>query len=497
MLITEVIIPPDRQRSSAVADETLLSSIDKYGLINAIVVKTDGTLVSGERRLDAHKQLKKEFIEVKIFEELSNLDAFQIELQENIARKQLTWQEECRAVHKFHLLKVEAAQPPAPPWTHQGTATELGFSHSWVSKLIIIAEELETEGPAGDIANAATQNGAFNLITKRAERAKAAAQARGLLALDNIDERLGDPNASASAKTDALMAKLTKPIQEITAAPGAGSGPASIIEQGREAVRLLKNSAPNAATPSDDRIICTDFVSWAAKYSGPKFDVIHCDFPYGKNHSGSRTRQTGKATTLPTYQDTSDILWTLLSAFLTHQDNFINEKAHLIFWFDMGNYSSIISAFGDAGWKLTQPFPLIWTKAYRGTAADTSRRPRHCYETALLFSRGDRKLIKLDNDHIAAQIEEKLHMSQKPEKALKHFLGMLINEYTAVLDPTCGSGSALSAALSLGAERVLGIEIDRSNADVATTIINRRANTQLRLDLQAAAASPAAPTSSH
>jgi len=50
---------------------------------------------------------------------------------------------------------------------------------------------------------------------------------------------------------------------------------------------------------------------------------------------------------------------------------------------------------------------------------------------------------------------------------LKHFLEMLVDETTTVLDPTCGSGMALRVAEELGARRVLGLEIDPSHADTA------------------------------
>lgn len=129
--------------------------------------------------------------------------------------------------------------------------------------------------------------------------------------------------------------------------------------------------------------------------------------------------------------------------------------------------------FEAAGWKLAQPFPLIWTKGYQGVASDPRRRPRHCYETALLFSRGDRRLVKLDKDHFEAQVDEKLHLNQKPFSVLKHYLSLVVDEHTAVLDPTCGSGSALVAAMQLKSPRFLGLELDPANAEVARFLLKR------------------------
>jgi DNA modification methylase len=58
-------------------------------------------------------------------------------------------------------------------------------------------------------------------------------------------------------------------------------------------------------------------------------------------------------------------------------------------------------------------------------------------------------------------------MSEKPEPMLRHFFGMLVDENTVMLDPTCGSGSALRAAESLGAKYVLGLESNEEFADRA------------------------------
>lgn len=464
-LISEIIIPPERQREKAEADETLVNSIARSGLLNPIIIKADGTLVAGERRLDAHRKLNRAFIPVRIFEELPPIEAFLIELTENLARKQLTWQEECRAVHRYHLMQLEQFSG----WTQHGTASDLGLSPAWVSKLIVVAEEMAVEGDDGEVAGCTTHSGAYNLIINRAARAKAAAQSRGLIAIDSIDARLTSATATPEEKTAALLERLANP-EPVTE-------PKSLIEEGREAKRLLE-AAREEPDPTfrDERIINTDFIQWAADYNGPAFDVIHCDFPYGKDYKGSNTRKTGKASATPLYNDSADIYWELLRNFFLHQDRFATDRCHCIFWFDMMHYHETILAFEEAGWKLAQPYPLIWDKGHVGVASDPQRRPRHCYETALLFSRGDRRIVNLTNDIGAAPLEEgpKLHISQKPVAILKKWLSLVVDEHTAVLDPTCGSGSALIAALAVGAERVLGLELDTSNADVATALLKRK-----------------------
>jgi DNA modification methylase len=58
-------------------------------------------------------------------------------------------------------------------------------------------------------------------------------------------------------------------------------------------------------------------------------------------------------------------------------------------------------------------------------------------------------------------------MSVKPEPMLRHFFEMVVDSNTSMLDPTAGSGSALRAADSLKARRVVGIERDAEFAERA------------------------------
>ena len=53
-----------------------------------------------------------------------------------------------------------------------------------------------------------------------------------------------------------------------------------------------------------------------------------------------------------------------------------------------------------------------------------------------------------------------IHEHAKSEVALTHWFGMVVYEKTRMLDPTCGSGSAVRAATALGAEYSLGVERD-------------------------------------
>lgn len=450
-----------RQRQTLDKDiKQLAEQIDRAGLINAIVIHQDGRLVAGERRLEAHKILQRKKIRCTIFETLPPDEAFLIELQENMARRQLPWQDEARAVRDYH----ERKKGKHGGWTLMATAQDLGVSESVVQLRLAVAKYLTDP----EISACQTIQGAFNLLKGRAERAQAAAQNRGLQIAVVLPEI--QPAASREERTAYIENLISsKPLDEIRAEE---PDPFAILEAGKIAEESLKQQRE---TEEDDLspIIAGDFLEWVQGYDGPRFDVLHVDFPYGKGYTGANTRKTGRAHVAPRYADDPDVHWTLLEGLLEHQDKIAFPIAHCIYWFDMDNYAAIRESFERAGWTTVQPFPLIWGKPYEGVASDPKYRPRHCYETALLFSRGRRRLARLDQDFFIGRTDEKLHINQKPVDMLKHFLSLVVDEHSAVLDPTCGSGTALAAAKDLGAARILGLELDPANAEVARFVVNR------------------------
>ena len=465
--VAEVVVDREVRQRTLVKDlDQLCASIERDGLLHPITIHEDGRLVAGERRLEAHKKMGLVFIRAQIFEHLKPQDAYRIELQENLARKNLPWQDECRAVLVYHNMKNQVNNGL---WTIQGTATDLGISKSGAQRYLTVAGYLADS----EVMGASSIDGALNLIRGRAERATAAAAARGIeIATAHVAI---SKNATPEALTEHLAGFLTLDSSGEFATPPEDNM-FGAIEAGRVAevslqTALLQEQAADRGSP----IITGSFIEWAEKYDGPQFDVLHCDFPYGMDYAGSNTRSTVRAHIVPTYADSPDIMWELVETLLTWQDKLVHEVAHLMFWFDMRFYQPLVDTFSNSGWKMVQPHPLIWHKPYQGVASDVNRRPRHTYETALLLSRGDRKICKLDQDVFVGRTDEdeKLHLNQKPQNMLRHFLRLIVDKNTTVLDPTCGSGSALAAALQLGSPRVLGVELDAGNADVARHVVSR------------------------
>jgi DNA modification methylase len=217
-----------------------------------------------------------------------------------------------------------------------------------------------------------------------------------------------------------------------------------------------------------------DFHTWADTYSGPKFNLLHCDFPYGANFNSGP--QSGRDK-WETYADGEDVYWKLIDTLCTNLDKIMSVSGHLMFWLsaDVPIMFNTLRAFSEKAPGLRfHSKPLIWLKSDNvGILSDPQRWPRHIYETCLIASREDRKIIRAVSDAYSAPTDKAHHPSAKPEPVLRHFMGMFVDEQTRFFDPTAGGGSSLRAAESLGATTVLGLELSPEHASNANSAMRK------------------------
>lgn len=116
--ITDIIVKDGRQRSDMGDLEGLAESILKHGLMQPIILNRENVLIAGGRRLEAHKLNGMTHVDCMYRDELDELDLEELELEENIRRKQLTWQEENAATARLHKLR----QQRDPNWSQAQTA---------------------------------------------------------------------------------------------------------------------------------------------------------------------------------------------------------------------------------------------------------------------------------------------------------------------------------------------------------------------------------------
>lgn len=415
VFISDIIINrSDRLRQEFKPDrlEALAESIGRLGLIHFPVITREMELVSGETRLEAMKLLGWDRTTITWSDSLETDELLSIELEENVKRTDLTWQEQCDGVRRYHELQVRRE----PTWNHERTAAGLGISVGTVSEYIQIARAVAS-GNARVIA-APKLSTAKGIVKRTIERNRA-------------DE-------------SALL-------------------------------KLIEGEITEVSTPASP-ILNVDFIPWAESYSGAPFNLLHCDFPYGID--AEKFNQSAGAE-LGDYKDDFATYERLLEALEKFRDKLLGESAHCIFWFSMRHYTYTLGRLRSI-FSWVDPYPLVWHKSdNKGTLPDPQRGPRRVYEVAFLCSHGDRKLISPVSNTFSGPLERLAgHMSEKSQDMLTHFFRMLVDENTRLLDPTCGSASALRAADALGAGSVLGLERDSEFAANAQRAWNARGRSE-------------------
>src|SRR3990172_1691427 len=118
--------------------EELAQSIQERGLIQPITVNSNMRLLAGERRLAAHKHLGLTTISAVVRSTTDLVDAFEIELAENIHRKNMAWHEICR-LHK----RIFEEKSKKGKWNQTKQAEMMHITQPHVSRQIQMAEALE------------------------------------------------------------------------------------------------------------------------------------------------------------------------------------------------------------------------------------------------------------------------------------------------------------------------------------------------------------------
>lgn len=188
--ISEISISANRQRKEfdpeALTD--LGNSISERGLLHAVVLRETPlgfVLVAGERRLRAMDTIwllgdgvrhngvlfDPYMVPYVTLGELTPIEAEEAELDENLKRKDLTWQERSDALARLHTLREKQAIEAGESYSISDTIREAEIpmgSHQIAKAEILIAPHLDDP----EIAKAKTSMDAFKILKRREEAEK-------------------------------------------------------------------------------------------------------------------------------------------------------------------------------------------------------------------------------------------------------------------------------------------------------------------------------------
>ncbi len=429
-----ISISPDRQRQEFEPESItdLANSISAIGLLHPPVMREtpDGlVLVAGERRLRAMEQLwimnepvrhngvihPPYHVPYATLGELSETDAEEAELDENLKRRDLTWQEQSAAIARLHALRLKQAALLGESHSVADTMTELPSStsvpglstsrHDDVRKSILLADHLSNP----DVAKSKSVKEAFKILQKQ-----------------------------EAQKTHAELAE-----------------------------RVGKNF-----NSSVHKLINTDCLEWLAQCPDNSFDVILTDPPYGMDaqNFGDGAGTMGNAE--HHYDDSQDSWITMMAQLCPLLYRVSKPQAHAYIFCDFDRFHHLKQEMQKAGWYVFRT-PLVNYKPRSGRIPLPEHGPKRQYELILYAIKGRKPVTAIYSDVISTVLEENLtHGAQKPVELYVDLLRRSVKPGDSVLDAFAGTGTIFPAAHQLkcratGLEQSLeyyGIAIKRLNS---------------------------------
>lgn len=401
-------IDPERQRKTFDIEkhQELVASIESKGLLHAVILRAGGDgeliLVAGERRLRAIEDiydlggkirynggpLSSGQIPYTLLSEMNALEIEEAELEENIRREDLTWQERSAATAKIaDLRKRIAADKGTPEPTHQSLAEEIldtasSSATQTIRKQLITAKFLDDE----DVRKAPTLEEAFKVVKKK--------------------------------------------------------------ERDRQYLETAAR-VPSASLVSKHTIHNGDSIAWMKEQSNAQFLIVLTDPPYGMGadefgDSGGITEGAHK------YDDSYTGWSSLLGDFAREAFRLTLPDAHLYCFCDFERFGELKGLMGLAGWNVFRT-PLIWFKPSGQRAPWPTYGPQRKYECILYAIKGKLTANVLLGDVLTHSPDENLgHMAQKPVSLFTDLLKRSYRPGAKVLDPFAGSGPCLEAGHGLG-----------------------------------------------
>ena len=402
-ILIKDIIWGDRARKDYGDADSLLGlaqSISKNGLLHPVVIDDSYTLRAGGRRLTAMLQLGWDECEVNMLSDLSPLQKLEVELEENLHRKNFEYAEQVALVKRIHEIKSAIAiEEGAETWTIDDTAKALGVEKNTVQQDIALAKEIEN------------------------------------------DPSIGKAKNKGQAKTRARRAKEVRRIQaEVLASP---TIPSEEIILG-DSIDIL----PNIPSNSVDLVLCDPPF-------GVKFDENSRNLGYETTYGDFYDDLDNVCGLL---EDTIPQLFRILKPG-GHMYCFFALANYIRISMMLENNWKWENSHGKYAAN-----PLLWVKPSNENPRPYERftvnyEPFFFCWKGKLDSKLGNELNSPSNStfHHNYKGSEKLHPAEKPEELYERLLDLSSMPGATVLDPFLGSGVSLAVARRMG-RKIIGIE---------------------------------------
>lgn len=478
--LNEIVIE-NRQRLDLGDIQDLADSLSRLGLIQPVIINQHKRLIAGGRRCAAATKLGWTDIDVVYRETLSEDELAVLELEENIRRKDQTWQEKCLHVAHIHYLKVSLAAKDSKTWAQRATGEMLNMSVGSVNTTLLIARKLKAE-----LANGGK---------RRYWECENFLSALSLATRDEIDEMtalLAEKQRAATVegqKEDDELLELTKVLAgndestDMVITSGVLSNydiakerylsnklndPAKFDEYWASRQRLL--AAKDNTVYISNRLILGDSIDYMNHPDNAgRFDHVVTDIPYGIDMDMlNQQNPHGGMKNIDTVEVLHDVEYNrdLIKNFFPAAFKATKDKSFVVTWGDFMLWQFMYDCAIEAGFKV-QRWPIVWVKTHRCMNQAIAFNTTKTIELAIVCRKPgatlawqpDTSVIECGRDELCDMLD---HPFAKPFLCWERLVNIVSIEGQTILEPFAGRGSGVLSMLKMN-RNVIAVERDEAH----------------------------------
>lgn len=441
------------------AVKQLAQSIYEIGLLHPITIDKKGNLIAGAHRLAAYKVLAERYPEDDRWSEIPYLepeleklnaaDKRKIELEENLKRTQMTWQERALGLLEYHRLAQTSSARKGERWTEQQTADLFGVSKTHFNSLKRVAERLKRskDDPMWQIENPTE---AIRLLFEE-QKAKTTKKLAELNKSYKQSSQPPSPTATSDSPVNGEASQSTSQPDSRSAIP----------------LSTFVPDLPDLYYHGD----CLDVIPTIAG----EFDHIITDPPYAIDMDNFMHEESVK-NVKEEHQVKPNL--ELLKDFFSVAYKAAKDYSFLCMWYDIEHHETLVKQATEAGWIVCR-WPFIWCKTSPCVNRVAQYNITKATENCLIMRKTSKAVLanKQSKNYILAPRDEvsKEHPFGKPEKVWNYLIDAVSFEGQTILDPFAGCGSSLLPIFKKG-RKPIGIEIKEDHIVNGLNWLERKLN---------------------
>lgn len=393
--------------------DEMVASIKAKGIIQPLSVDSNFNLLAGGRRFASAQLAGLLTVPVIVRDFVDDIDSREIELFENVYRKDFTWAERAALTDEIDQLykKKHGAN-----WSGRKTAELLDKGVATVARDLQLAQVLKLMPELGEIKTAdealkVIKNMESNAIVE--ELRKRQVQRMDVEHIDNEDHgnaALNEKNFASGLRTMLRMADNNYQIGDVF------KGMAGLRTQGQ-------------------------------------IQIIECDPPYGIELNEQKGSKSNIASNVHSYEEVpKEDYAEFLDKLTTELYRVAGKDCWLVFWYGPTWHQTVLDSLRRAGWHVDE-IPAIWAKTQGQTLQPEVYLARG-YEPFFLCRKGKPVMVERGRLNVfnfpGVAGKSKYHPTQRPVELIKEIFTTLGAGRQQVFVPFLGSGATLLACYDVG-----------------------------------------------